>query len=737
MKLILPLSEITEVDEDAVGGKAFALYRMTGNWRHVPNAICVTTLAYKRYVEQTGLGERIMLELNRKAFADMRWEEMWDASLRIRNMFLNTLMPQDLCAELAAAIETVFPDVSVAVRSSAPGEDSASHSFAGLHESYINVRLVGSILEHIRLVWASLWSDAPLLYRKELNLRVEGSAMAVVVQEMVLGDRSGVAFGESPNDPSQSLVEAVYGLNQGLVDGTVEPDRWALDRHSGHVISHAAPKRDRYMVPDESGARLDPLPPDKASAVPLAPGELISVHSLVMMAERTFGPPQDVEWTFRDNKLYLLQSRPITTRTNDADDKRPWYMSLRRSFENLKVLREKIENEIIPGMVSAADELSESDPVGLSDTALFREIRRRAEILHHWVGVYWADLIPFAHGMRLFGQVYNDAVKPGDPYEFVELLSGAGLASIERNRALESLAAMVRDDPALAKLLKDGSLPTMGDFGVLVAEFLREFGNLSFGAADDQQALQAIGKLLIQMASVPADQKRANSADLATLERAFLSMFSDDQEIFACELLDLARASYRMRDDDNIYLGRIEEQLQRAAREGLRRLALRGVVLPDTTKPADIARAITHPGYIPRLDHSQAETPGKEHVRARQLTGQPAGPGLATAPARVILDPADLADFRAGEIIVCDAIDPRMTIVIPIASGVVERRGGMLIHGAIIAREYGLPCVTGVPEATTVIHTGDSVTVDGYLGIVTVRCSAESAHHRSRKVVKA
>jgi len=76
--------------------------------------------------------------------------------------------------------------------------------------------------------------------------------------------------------------------------------------------------------------------------------------------------------------------------------------------------------------------------------------------------------------------------------------------------------------------------------------------------------------------------------------------------------------------------------------------------------------------------------------------------------------------FKAGEILVCDAIDPNMTFVVPLCSGIVERRGGMLIHGAIVAREYGLACVTGVPDATALIRSGDAVTVDGYLGIVVV-----------------
>jgi pyruvate,water dikinase len=88
--------------------------------------------------------------------------------------------------------------------------------------------------------------------------------------------------------------------------------------------------------------------------------------------------------------------------------------------------------------------------------------------------------------------------------------------------------------------------------------------------------------------------------------------------------------------------------------------------------------------------------------------------------ARVVRQHLDLQDFKHAEILVCDAVDPNMTFVIPLAAGVVERRGGMLIHGAIIAREYGLPCVTGIPDATSLIHTGDEITVDGYLGIVTI-----------------
>lgn len=136
----------------------------------------------------------------------------------------------------------------------------------------------------------------------------------------------------------------------------------------------------------------------------------------------------------------------------------------------------------------------------------------------------------------------------------------------------------------------------------------------------------------------------------------------------------------------------------------------------------EIVRALKDPLYVP-VPVSGNSPPTEEkgfRVSPRQLTGQPAGHGLAKGKARVIRNREDLFSFRSGEILVCDAIDPNMTFVVPLAAGIVERRGGMLVHGAIIAREYGLACVTGIPDATSLIRTGDTLTVDGYLGIVVV-----------------
>jgi len=431
-----------------------------------------------------------------------------------------------------------------------------------------------------------------------------------------------------------------------------------------------------------------------------------------------------VEWTYRENLLFTLQSRPITTGSSDPGDTRRWYLSLHRSFENLKNLRHKIEDELLPQMEVEAREMGRIAMAPLSDRELAGEIERRLQIGKKWDDLYKEFCIPFAHGMRLFGQVYNDRLKPENPFEFMDLLSGADMISLQRNRMMESLVKWVRRNPRLAESMRRGRREGM-DPGFLRAleSFLAKFGDQSWSKARFDQDPKALFTLLLNMASQKPPRRGSPKGNQKSREKEFFSRFDEGEKEFAAELLDLGRASYRLRDDDNIYMGKIQAQIVAAEEEGKKRLRRKGRSFPVQVEGQDVARALRDARFrFKKAASSLGKTTGEEKtgIRGRQLVGQPASSGIASGKARVILRADDLFAFQPGEVLVCDAIEPNMTFVVPLAAGIVERRGGMLIHGAIIAREYGIPCVTGSPDATTLIPNGTPVTVDGFLGIVII-----------------
>ena len=264
------------------------------------------------------------------------------------------------------------------------------------------------------------------------------------------------------------------------------------------------------------------------------------------------------------------------------------------------------------------------------------------------------------------------------------------------------------------------------EFEQKIAEFLHEFGYVFCHTAKCGGGRRGIIQMVIALAERKAAERRipAREKTRKIFQNAFFFHLKDTQRIYAARLLDLAQASYRLRDDDNIYLGKIEEQLNSALGEGMRRIKKRGTGTKEELSIAEVIKALKNP-YLKirgREEKKQKET--HFTMTMRQLRGQPASLGVARGKARVIAHPSELFSFKGGEILVCDAVDPNMTLIVPLSSGIVERRGGMLIHGAIIAREYGIPCVTGIPEASSFIRTGDIIIVDGDFGIVTITTKA-------------
>ena len=701
--------------EELLGGKGAALGNLGAAGFAVPQAFCLTTRAYEEYLRTSGLRERIGLELQRKDFTTMRWEEMWDASLRIRNLFTRHPLPESITREIAALLEGPLQGQFAAVRSSAPGEDSSSASFAGLHESYVHLKGLEEICRGVRLVWASLWSDAALLYRQELHLDPRTSAMAVVIQEMAPGERSGILFTQSPHDREIAALEAVYGLNQGLVDGSIPPDRWFIFRNSCTLKEHQPVERNSCIRPlSQGGVREDPLSEEERRKPPLEEDEVLWVTRTGMELESLQGAPQDVEWTLRGTELLLLQARPVTT-LKDENSQRTWHLGLRRSFDNLRELRRRVEEEILPHMEEEARSLEALDLETLSSPELAQAATHRKERYAHWKKIYWDECIPLAHGVRLFGQVYNDRCSPGDPFEFLGLLQGESLQGAERNARLQNMARELRENPPLAQALKENADPLPDkDFAQNLEEYLQRYGSLGESLAGQTLTREMLVPFLLRLAKQShkeEDSPRKQEVSRKELEALYFQAFPPEEQEKARQILDLGRASYRLRDDDNLYLERFSTQVTLSLEEIQRRLG-------GSPEHKDILELLLE--QEEETSETSATHSGPTQ-RPRQIRGQPAGRGLYTGRVRVLRSAKDIPNFQEGEILVCDAVDPNMTFLIPLAGAIVERRGGMLIHGAIIAREYGIPCVTGVPKAAEVLSTGDRLTVDGYTGIVTLQ----------------
>ncbi|UCG32125.1 MAG: hypothetical protein JSU68_10710 [Phycisphaerales bacterium] len=738
-RFVIPLAELTDADEPLVGGKAARLAALARAGFAVPGGFCLTIGAYQRFLTLSHLSDVIQMELGRKAFGDMRWEEIWDAALRIRSAFTGATVPEEVAAEIVNATDQFPEQTCWAVRSTAPGEDSSQRSFAGLHESYVEVVGLAAILSAVRRVWASLWSDAAMLYRRELDLDPGRSSMAVLIQPMRREPVSGVAFGRDPRKPDEdyALIECVPGLCSRLVDGEADPDRWRVRRSTGEPLDYHPGRRE-----------------GNGSDVPLLDAaHLASLTRTLVDVESLFGWPPDLEWTGIDDRFTVLQARPITAPAADPDDKRAWYLTLRPGSDRLRALRHRIVDELMPELEALGRRFASEPLEQHSDEQLAAALDERLAAARRWRQVYWDEFIPFAHGVRRLAVYYNDVVRPEDPYEFVGLLQGEPLLAVSRNTAIAALADEVRRNASLKDLLVRASvepahdpqtwresllkqlrrLPEARRFAERLATLLDEHLDIAYGADRLSDRPDLILHNILELAQSTDLVSRQTPVPMGTsasvLEQRLMEAVGADRHEEAREVLEIGRVSWRLRDNDNLLLARLESQLLRAVHVAAERLAGAGrleheavvrenaaaVLVEALRKPSAgiMALPATEEAEKPATTTASAETP-------RQLVGQPAAPGMQTGRVRRVRTAQDLGRFQAGEVLVCDAIQPMMTHLVPLACAVVERRGGMLIHGAIIARELGIPCVNGVADVMEMLDDGDIVTVDGHLGIATV-----------------
>ncbi len=227
------------------------------------------------------------------------------------------ILSQPLPAALQQAVRAAYkPGSSVAVRSSAADEDSLTQSFAGLHDSFLFMRDVDSVLEAIRQVWASAYNDRALAYRQQQGLDLGRVAVAVIVQEMIEPAVSGVMFTINPVTGATDVlvISAVYGVGEGLVSGGLDADTFTVRKNDLSIACELADKREQFVADPGGGTRRAPVPEWLRRAATLNDEQVRQVAQAGLAVETAYGSPQDIEFCFdAAGSLWLLQTRPVTT----------------------------------------------------------------------------------------------------------------------------------------------------------------------------------------------------------------------------------------------------------------------------------------------------------------------------------------------------------------------------------------------------------------------------------------
>jgi pyruvate,water dikinase len=298
-----------------VGGKGANLARMTAGGLPVPPGFCITTDAYAEFVDANALADRIA-ETVERAGGDADAVEA--ATGQLRAEIVTAPLPPAVADAIVAAYHRVGSDSFVAVRSSGTAEDLAEASFAGLHDTYLDIRGSDALLDAVRRCWASMWTARATSYRATLGFDQSSTRIAVVVQTMVSAEVAGVVFTANPltGDTAQMVVNASWGLGEALVSGIATPDEHILAVDGPRVVQQRIGAKERRVVRDRatgSGTLTENTPEALRERFALTPAQLRELGQLGQRVMAYYGSiPQDIEWALADGQFYLLQSRPAT-----------------------------------------------------------------------------------------------------------------------------------------------------------------------------------------------------------------------------------------------------------------------------------------------------------------------------------------------------------------------------------------------------------------------------------------
>ncbi|MDO8647910.1 MAG: phosphoenolpyruvate synthase [Candidatus Diapherotrites archaeon] len=326
MGFIQTIAWFRELGRDSIpiaGGKGANLGEMFRAGFPVPAGFVVTAQAYFEFINSTGIKAEIVKKID--AIDVEKTRDLEDTSSAIRELIINTPMSQKLKDDIRKSYlsmdEKKILNLStplecfVAVRSSATAEDLPEASFAGQQETFVNIKGANEVVEAVKKCWASLFTARAVYYRKKQGFGTEKVGIAVVVQKMVNSEKSGIIFTAEPQtgDLSKIMIEAIYGQGEAIVSGSITPDTYVVSKEGFKILDKKIVKQEWLLERGMQGNNKENVPMKIQSEQKLTDPQIIELAKYGLKSETHYGKPQDMEFAVEKGRIFIVQTRPITT----------------------------------------------------------------------------------------------------------------------------------------------------------------------------------------------------------------------------------------------------------------------------------------------------------------------------------------------------------------------------------------------------------------------------------------
>ena len=310
---VIGFQNIDKTRIEVVGGKGANLGELSKiSGIHVPNGFCITTVAFQRIIGETSSINQLLDQLSDLCVEDRG--KISEISGELRRVIEGTAIPEDMTEEITHYLSWLGEKNAYAVRSSATAEDLPTASFAGQQDTYLNIIGREEILKHISKCFASLFTERAVTYRIQNGFDHRKVHLAVVVQQMVFPQVSGILFTADPVTGNRKVlsIDASFGLGEALVSGLVNADIYKV--RDGKVIDKkVSTKKLAIYALKDGGTKEQETPFELQNRQALTEEQILNLARVGRKVEEHFGCPQDIEWCLEDDTLYIVQSRPITT----------------------------------------------------------------------------------------------------------------------------------------------------------------------------------------------------------------------------------------------------------------------------------------------------------------------------------------------------------------------------------------------------------------------------------------